>query len=86
MPLNIKNDQVSQLAVELSEKTGQSITSAVGAALEAQLAELRRQSQRNGVAARLRNISKKCASLAPKDWLTRDFDAELYDERGLPRT
>jgi hypothetical protein len=36
------------------------------------------------VGERLMEIGRQCASHAPADWLTRDFDEELYDERGLP--
>ena len=85
MPLNIKNERVSQLAQELARETGESITEAVGQAIETRLQQLRRQSQRRGLAGRLMEIGKKCASQAPAEWLARDFDAELYDERGLPR-
>ncbi len=40
---------------------------------------------RQGLADRLMGIEKECARRAPRDWLTRDFDRELYDDRGLPR-
>ncbi len=85
MPLNIKNEQVSRLAAELAAETGESLTDAVGKAVEEKLARLRRRSERHGLAARLMEIGRKCSSNAPEDWLRRDFDAELYDERGLPK-
>jgi len=85
MPLNIKNDYVSQLANELTKETGESITTAVGKALEDRIGNLRRSTLRRGIAQRLLEIGQNCATVAPKDWLTRDFDAELYDEEGLPR-
>lgn len=81
MALNIKNERVSQLAQELAELSGESITDAVGHAIERRLDELRRK----GLANRLMAIGRKCAAQAPADWRTRDFDRELYDERGLPR-
>ena len=85
MPLNIKNERVSNLALELAAETGESITDAVGNAVEARLEELRRDRQREGMAKKLMEIGRRCASHAPADWLTRDFDQELYDEQGLPR-
>ena len=85
MPLNIKNERVSKLAVQLAAETGTSITEAVGQALDARLVQLHRRKQRLGLAERLLEIGRQCASEAPTDWLERDFDVELYDELGLPR-
>ncbi len=85
MPLNIKNERVSALAAEVVALTGKSITDAVGEALEARLAELNPRKKRAGVAMRLMEIGHECAARAPKDWLTHDFDRELYTEQGLPR-
>lgn len=85
MALNIKNERVSRLATELAELTGGSITDAVGDAIEARLAELRRQGGRQNLAKRLLKLGRNCASQASADWRTRDFDEELYDGRGLPK-
>ena len=85
MPLNIKNERVSMLAVQLAAETGTSITEAVGQALDARLVQLHSRKHRAGLAERLMEIGRKCASEAPADWLERDFDKELYDEQGLPR-
>ena len=84
MALSVKNERVSRLAQELAQLTGQSITEAVGSAIEARLTELRRQSSRDQVAQELMTLGKRCASQAPAEWRKRDFDDELYDERGLP--
>ena len=90
MPLNIKNDQVSALANQLAHQTGESITETVGKALELRLAQLHRRNQRAGMAVKLAEIGRKARMYAEQTpegraWLTRDHDAELYDERGLPR-
>ncbi|MFN0166782.1 MAG: type II toxin-antitoxin system VapB family antitoxin [Bryobacteraceae bacterium] len=85
MPLNIRNKRVSRLAADLAAETGESITNAVGQAVEEKLARLRRRSERNGLAARLMEIGRECSSNLPAEWLTRDFDLELFDERGLPK-
>ena len=85
MPLNIKNERVSHLATQVAAETGESITDAVGVALEERLKSLRRQKQREGLADRLMELGRRCASHAPAAWLTRNFDEELYDAQGLPR-
>lgn len=85
MPLNIKNERVTLLAQELSQLTGESITDAVGHALESRLSEVRGSKSREGLATRLLEIGKQCATQAPPGWRERDFDSELYDEQGLPR-
>ena len=85
MPINIKNARVSHLVSELSETMGVSITESVGQAVEEKLANLSAKSARRGIAAKLMGLSQKCVQNAPEGWLTKDYDAELYDERGLPR-
>ena len=85
MPLNIKNERVSRLAHELARLTGESITDAIGKAIEARLAELRRARNRDQMTERLVAIGKACADAVPADWRNRNFDEELYDDRWLPK-
>ncbi len=85
MSLNIKNERVSALAAQVVALTGKSITDAVGEALEARLAELNPRKKKAGLAVRLMEIGRECTVRAPQDWLTHDFDDELYNEQGLPR-
>jgi hypothetical protein len=85
MAINIKNEHVSSLALELAETTGESITDAVGHALEARLQQVRGRGARQGIGAKLMALSAKCAKHAPREWYSFDHGAELYDERGLPR-
>ena len=90
MPLNIKNDQVSALANQLAQQTGESITETVGKALALRQAQLHQLTRRTGMAAKLSEIGRRARLYAEQTpegqaWLTRDHDAELYDERGLPR-
>jgi antitoxin VapB len=85
MPINIKNEEVTRLANELARETGESVTVAVGRAVSERLARLHQKASRKGVAERLEQIGRECASLAPKEWLTWDYDADLYDEKGLPK-
>ena len=43
MPLNLKNERVTRLALEAPAATGESLTDAVGKALESRLEELHRR-------------------------------------------
>jgi antitoxin VapB len=85
MPLNIKNERVSNLAHELAAITGKSITEAVGRAVESKLEELKRENERQQMYERIMEISRSCAPHFTKEWRERNFDEELYDEKGLPR-
>ena len=83
MPINIKSEEVTRLANELARETGESITEAVGKAVEERLSRLQRH--RQGIAEKLKAIGEEVASRASKEWLTWDYDADLYDEKGLPK-
>lgn len=62
------------MPLSIKTETGESTTDAVGRALE-----------RAGLADRLMAMGRRTVAQAPADWLTRDLDHELYDDRGLPR-
>ena len=85
MAISIKNEEVSRHAVELAKATGESITEAVGQAIEEKLGRIQRQLGRKGIGAKLMALSEKCIQNAPENWRTFDYEAELYDERGMPR-
>jgi antitoxin VapB len=90
MSLNIKNERTVRMVRELAERTGQSQTSAVERAVEAQLATL-------GAAAdggeRERRNARARAVLAELHAAVTDADRaavraaqrDLYDDAGLPR-
>lgn len=85
MALNIKNPQVHELARALAEATGESMTEAVGQALQERLDRVRaRKTQRSGsLADRLDAIALHCASLP----VLRDRSADQilgYDDQGMP--
>jgi antitoxin VapB len=82
MSLNIKAPRVHDLARELAERRGTTLTSAVEAALEEALAREGRPAGR--VRKRLDAIARHCASLPRLDLRTPD-EILGYDERGLPR-
>lgn len=86
MSLNIKNPEAHALAKELAELTGESMTEAILVALRERLARERNTSER--IAERARAIMALGAEIArrmPPEIRHKDWDAELYDERGLPR-
>ncbi|MCE9623703.1 MAG: type II toxin-antitoxin system VapB family antitoxin [Actinomycetia bacterium] len=80
MALSIKNDKADQLARELSELTGESLTEAVINALEQRLeSERRAQVRRRSLA----DILAVAHSLPILDHRTTD-EILGYDENGLP--
>lgn len=86
MHLNIKNHEVHELAKELAELTGESMTEAVLVALRERLARERNTPER--VEERTRAIMALGAEIASRmspETRTMDVDAYLYDEDGLPR-
>jgi len=80
MALNIKNEEVDQLARELAATTGESISEAVLVALRERL---RRERRRPGVAARLLALADEVGTYPVLDG--RNADEILgYDAAGLP--
>lgn len=82
MSLNIKARRVHELARQLAERRGTTLTSAVEAALEEALARGGRSGGR--VRERLDAIARHCAGRPRLDRRTAD-EILGYDERGLPR-
>lgn len=85
MPINIKNEEVTRLANELAKEMGTTVTEAVGKAVRERLVHLRCRKSRMGSAEKANQIGREVAQMAPKEWLTWDYDADLYDEKGLPK-
>jgi antitoxin VapB len=83
MSLNIKNVEADHLVAALSNLTGESKTQAVVEALRERLQRVRRERDRETLAADLLAIGKRCAAYGRHD-VTEHGDL-LYDERGLPR-
>ncbi len=85
MGLNIKNDETCQLARELAQLTGESMTGAITVALRERL---EREKHERSVEARLkkiRAIAERCSrNLKPGPPAVEHGDF-LYDERGLPK-
>lgn len=85
MSLNIKSEEAHQLARELAQLTGETMTGAVTVALRERLARERRE---RSVEARMREIhaiGQRCASMMGDGPSAVEHGDFLYDERGLPR-
>ena len=84
MSLNIKNAETHQLARELAELTGESMTEAITVALRERL---EREKRERGVEARikkLRAIRKRSRALLKDGPSAVEHGDFLYDENGLP--
>lgn len=84
MAMNIKNDEAQQLAQELAELTGESMTAAVTQSLRERLERVRSQTG-SGLADRLLRIGRDCAAHIKEPFRRIDHGELLYDEDGLPR-
>ena len=83
MSLNIKNASVYNAARRLAQLSGETMTQAVGNAIEERLDRLNRQRNQAKIAAKLLLIGRDCAALPLLD--SRSPDEILYDRHGLPK-
>lgn len=84
MALNIKNEEAQKLARQLSELTGETLTTAVTEAVRERLERV--QSARGaGLKDRLLRIGRDCAAHLQEPYLSADHGDLLYDDKGLPR-
>lgn len=85
MQLNIKNDETYQLAAELADLTGETLTETVTVALRERLARVKRRLRgEQSLVNELDDIARRCAALPVLDDRA-DADILGYDEYGLPR-
>ena len=83
MALSIKDRETDELARQLAEATGESLTEAVRSALRERLERTRRREPTN-LGAAVRRIQERLSRLPVID--DRSADSLLgYDEHGLPR-
>jgi antitoxin VapB len=84
MPLNIKNPEADELARELAQIRGRSITETVIESLRESLARERGRTRPRSLKDELREIGRRCAALP--DLETRSADEIIgYDDIGVPR-
>ncbi len=84
MTMNIKNKDTYRLTKQLARLTGETLTSAITAAVRERLDRIRRE--RGGdLADRLLAIGRDCAAHLEEPIRSIDHADMLYDERGLPK-
>ncbi|CAM3111548.1 type II toxin-antitoxin system VapB family antitoxin [Asticcacaulis taihuensis] len=83
MPLNIKNDRAHDLARQIQQKTGESLTTAVIVALEERLRRVAPEEDKAARLARINEIIDRAASYQVLDNRTPE-EIIGYDENGLP--
>ena len=82
MSLNIENEEICQLAHDLAELTGETVTGAITVALRERLERQREIAER---LKRMRAISKRAAKRLREAGPPIDHGEFLYDENGLPK-
>jgi antitoxin VapB len=87
MSLNIKNSETERLVRELASRTGESVTQAVSRSVQERLTRLGAEAEEVAAArlVRMKEIAHDASGRWPAKTRSTDYDAELYDERGLPR-
>jgi antitoxin VapB len=86
MSLNIKNEDTCRLVKELAGETGLSQTAAVADAVRRRLNEVRAGRGEGGIdVERAMALTAELRARLGEEYLATDFDAVMYDERGLPR-
>jgi antitoxin VapB len=83
--LNVKNPLAYELASQLAELTGESLTGVVIHSLEARLLEERRKQARNTTAARMLAFADRFAAGMSRAHGSADHATFLYGDDGLPR-
>ena len=84
MSMNIKNEEAYHLTKQLSELTGESLTTAVTEAVRERLDRIRRE-RGIDLAERLLLIGRDCAAHLRRPFRTINHADMLYDDRGLPK-
>ena len=79
--INIKNQKARALVDEIVQRTGETVTEAVTAALQKRLNELTREEK----LARVRELTKGLADHWLEPWKSMDHGEILYDEMGMPK-
>ena len=84
MGLNIKNPETHELAQELADLTGETLTGAVTEAVRERLERLRHGSGPS-LADHLLAIGRACATRLPEPYRSAEHAGLLYGDDGLPR-
>jgi antitoxin VapB len=85
MSLNIKDEKTHRMARQLAKLTGESMTAAVGQAVQERLERVRKEKGTGGLAERLLKIGRECAAHLKEPYKSIDHGELLYDEKGMPK-
>ena len=85
MSLNIKNEETCQLASELAQLTGETMTGAITVALRERLERERKARDAETLVKDLKAIAHQCAATLRDGPSATEHGNFLYDERGLPK-
>ena len=85
MSINIKNEETCQLAIELAQLTGETMTGAITVALKERLEREKSERSAEARVQRLLAIGKRCAGMLGDGPSAVEHGDFLYDERGLPK-
>ena len=85
MSINIKNEETCQLASELAQLTGETMTGAITVALKERLEREKSERSTEARVQRLLAIGKRCADMLDDGPSAVEHGDFLYDERGLPK-
>jgi antitoxin VapB len=83
MSLNIKSSEVHELARDVADITGETLTTAVKEALRERLERLRDEDAPH-LADRLMAIGRDCARRLPEPYRSAEHGELLYGDDGLP--
>jgi antitoxin VapB len=84
--LNVKNQRAHELAAELADLTGESLTTTVILALEERLEKERKKKRGSGAKAeKMLRFAERFAAGKPKGLTSGDHGAVLYGADGMPR-
>ena len=85
MSMNIKSKEAHELARELADLTGESMTEAVTQALKERLQRIGAERTKEAKIQELLAIGRDCAAHMKEPFKSIDHGELLYDERGLPK-
>jgi hypothetical protein len=84
--LNIKNEETVRLIRELADALGISMTAAITEAVQARLDEVRKDEPEPAFDVdEVLSMFPEMGEMMGKEYLSQDFDALFYDEKGLYR-
>lgn len=85
MSLNIKDEKTHRMARQLAKLTGESMTAAVGLAVQERLERVRMERSTGSMAERIMKIARETGPRWKEPYRSMDHGDLLYDENGLPK-